>query len=503
MGHPGGGVTARRMSTRRITTLFAEVEIRLRPERRVTTVFAEVEYFPAEDHTRRLLNARFNAIRTALHADPTTNIDTLVNEYKADIQTAFGVMFEHEPGADEWGVGPRGFVALHFVRLGLEATAAAFKRWAEGEIERQELNLAVDQYALFRRITNRITFRNALQTNDNFATTGGSTITVWRRLGTSRQAIMTPNNCIHELGHFFSRAAGNNTDKLGSIETLVDPGFFPGSPAVGFNREGMGPAYLRSSDVITVGEFNTLFLEYAQPLNQGKNIVEFRRLDAVPASIPNLSQTDFLMYDILGDKYSLWISEYNIYNIFGGATRIDLFVQNYPYPDASDRVVEIAADALLNWVRNSFMESKGTEWRNFFEANSTDFGRRIGIFMRNTVIYRNGMIQHFQPVIYPASNFSSVIPGSNTRLAPIVSDWTEVSISFSQTRHYGWAENDSYSWFLIEDPNDPRNRLLWRIVDNLEHNPEDVSSGRQINDPLLLSPGREYVDGDLRVILGY
>jgi hypothetical protein len=468
----------------------------------------EVEYIPTALDRERLLNARFLDIRSLLHADVNADISDRAKLYKEEIELVFGVTFENESGADEWGVGPRGFVALHFVRLGLEATAAAFKRWAEEEIQRQELNLAVDQYALFQKVANQITFRNCAAEKDNFATAEGNVIKVWRRPGEMRQAIMTPNNCIHELGHFFSRSAGNNTAKLGSIETALDPGFFPDSPAVGFTREGMGPDYLR--DRIDPGDFDTLFLDYAEPVDRNSDgVVEFERIDDLPAEIPQLPATDFLMYDILGDSYQLWSSGYNIYKLppAGGFARIDLFVQNYPVSTDLDALnPEMAADAFLNWVRGSFFGAKGAEWQQFFDefyqVASQTVSQRMGMFLRNAVIYRNGMSGYFKPIIFEPSQPRSFIGSAFNRVAPIVNEWTNVRIEATSTVLYGWAENENETWFLIGDPTDPL-RLLWRTIDAIEYLPDDLASDRKIIAPLRLSPGRPYTDDDLRVILGY
>lgn len=88
-------------------------------------------------HQKRL-DERFTTIRTLLHDSPQANITTEAGEYKTAIQDAFNVTFYNETGAQESGEPDRGFIALHLARLGLEATANSFDRWATAEATRRQ-----------------------------------------------------------------------------------------------------------------------------------------------------------------------------------------------------------------------------------------------------------------------------------------------------------------------------------------------------------------------------
>jgi hypothetical protein len=334
---------------------------------------------------------------------------------------------------------------------------------------------------------------------------------------------MTPNNLIHEFGHYLSRAAGFEFPKLGSIETTLDP-FLAAYPlATRYDRDGLGLAFLRQQ--IIPGDFSTLYYVHAtiDPDGSNPNVAVFTPITTDPVPVE-----DYLLYDLFETNYPLWNSALNIYPPSGGkpTARVDLFVQNYPLlpgpePRAADDVgfdftrrAEITADAFLNWVRASFVDTKGQAWLNFFE----DANQRIGMFLRNAVIwnYPGGMVGFYkdQGVIpqTPIATSTSFAMNYSLRLAPQEIDATLIGSSGtlpSSVSIYRWLDaggilGDGIStyWLLIADGS---NRLLWIASAGITHDENQVKAEPPVSSQTVnhLNPSRSYdADTDLIVIIG-
>lgn len=469
----------------------------------------------AEAATEQSLNTTFTAIRSALQSNPSANISGLLEDYKASIQTAFGVTFTVSDGTSadetetpsEWNLA-----SIHFVRLGLEATAKAFERWVEAELNTQNLGIIINRYEIYRRVLGDITFENIGRLGSNVAQATSGKIQVLRRpkfipyyyckpegsnqfsysptvdtngnplplpttgcawqadkreslpqyesneygvgnmVSANRQAIMTPNNLIHELGHSFDGRAGFGTKLLGSIEFTASKAT---APSLSTNRDGMGPDYLRD-----------LSYEHAriEETPQGSGVATFEAINPPPNYSPVYNGTEpsgYLLYDIFGTNYALWNSSYNIYRVINMNTRIDAYVHN---PDSST-YTEPVADAFLNWVRlPQETTGPGLDWRNFME-------NKMGMFLRNAVIYRDmigfysvlGIISNNPIAVF---NKSSVV--TNVRLTPVndvniknliysTNNPQDVMPSFIEV--YGIIQIQGLYWLYVKDAN----RLVWTI----------------------------------------
>jgi hypothetical protein len=222
----------------------------------------------AETEQQQALDEAFDDIKNALQADPEADISSLITTYQGEIEDAFGVEFANDPTADAWSAS---VVALHFARLGLEAAATAFEQWVEAEIEAQDLCRTINRFDLFQRIMGEMTFHNRLEPQINIAFTEGPLINVYHRpipidgmkecvqlvdsteiildqideeddcptgttfsrqayerdvsnnlISSGRQAVMTPNNLIHELGHSLDNFSGFGVKLIGSILNAID-----------------------------------------------------------------------------------------------------------------------------------------------------------------------------------------------------------------------------------------------------------------------------------------
>jgi hypothetical protein len=435
--------------TRRVSSLHVEAEVLPGPHRRVSSLMVEVEYIPTAFDTGRLLNARVMDIKGTLQDNPNANIDAKALLYKRDIETVFGVKFTNDAGAVEWGIEPRGFLALHFARLGLEASAQAFENWIEKWIkdnpQSTSLIPAVDRYGLFRRVFGSLEFRNTTATKINVAQASGRTISVHIRpldrvgyvecytvndqgvetihaqiegrlnevnceegqnkrqayqrdaqnnlLPGSEQWVMTPNNLIHEIGHVFDGLAGFGEKKFGSLENAINNSIEPflggDNLHAGRSRKGMGEGrdFLRE-----------LFHEHTRIVNAGNNVVDFQSPLGPPfegdADYHDFVPERYLFHDIAESQYGIWQSVYS--PVYGDRTRIDTLVHNKNFS-----YVETAADAFLNWVRHTDALSRPT----FVNKNSSEtnaaawiafFANNGGLFLRNAVIHNIGMLPYYQ-----------------------------------------------------------------------------------------------------------
>ena|GEM_PF-1015303 len=486
------------------------------------------------DH-QTALDTTFAAVRDALQANPSANINTLVASYKDAIEDAFGVTFEGENSAPNAGVWTA--ISLHFARQGLQKTAEAFEAWVEAELDNE--CIPVDRFALFRRIMGNITFKNMAETRINFAESNQDLIKVFQRpkfieyyvytdngqkvyaptilvdstpqnppaqwnpatdkkellpqydsdvylqgnlIASGRQAVMTPNNLIHELGHTFDAFAGYGFKKIGSIENALNAAQMPTS------RDGMGPEYLQVQFYLhaTISEDSTT------------NEAIFTPIDYPTSYNP----TGYLLHDVMGDNYNTWNS--SLYtNLYGNAARIDTNVQN---PDTNTDYVETAADSFLNWVINGFEGTAGANWQAFYADN-------IGIFLRNATIYNypGGMVQFYkdQGVIpqMAIDTGTRTTTDYSVRLYPQPINATEITSTASLPSTFpifGWQEIDpplndgSVYWLLIADNN---NRLVWAAEKAIGHDPNKLNTQNKI-DPTLLNPSRAYTNLDLSIIMG-
>ena len=473
---------------------------------------------------------------------------TLLSTYQTAIQNAFGMLFTVSQDAEPWNL-----MSLHFSRQGLEATAQAFERWAApqsatyvngyaifrrvfGQIT---LNNCADTWENFacssipiiniyqrpkkifywqvpdgsngfnylpRELANgeSVSTPPPVYTADNVSLpqfpddiyTPGRDVGCgcnggYQPIGRSPavQAIMTPNNLIHELGHAFSRFAGFGTQRIGSMENAIN------NESMSLTREGMGPAHLRE-----------LFYEHAQVENT--NPVTFTVIDGT--KIPQMPDPEnYLMYDVYGDVLSNW--QRNEYTAFyGSRTRIDTYVHN-----ADETNVETAADAFLNWVRGSFQDDDdGVAWEQFFDTY-------IGVFLRNASIYNypEGSVRFYLEggLIYEPSETRPIDPTSlaRIRLAPLTVSSTDLGKAFDpnkpdedndleQTNLFGWADVEQANgatirWFAIRFR---ETRLVWIADFGIIAQATDIAAQRRISNPLYLSPGRVFEADDLSTILG-
>lgn len=473
-----------------------------------------------ETNHQNTLDTKFAAIRTALQTNPSADVSAAVGEYKTAIQNAFGVTFDKEitspPVAEDWGV-----VSLYFAHQAFQETAERFEQWVESELDNE--CIPVDRYALFRRVTNGLILKNLATEASNVALTTGNTINIYRVPGGNRQWKMTPNNLIHELGHFLSRSSGFSFSLLGSIENELAPFLADYAIDTRYDRDGMGPLFLRQQ--IDPGDFSTLFYVHAtiDPDGIDPNLAVFDPQNNDPVTPP-----DYLFYTLFGQNYNLWNSPYNIYPKSGTkpTARVDLFVQNYPLlpgaePRTSDdigfdftRRGEITADSFLNWVRESFDGTKGSAWLNFYEAEDVDNHRRIGMFLRNAVIYNysGGMVQFYKDrgVIPQLSLTIGTVDDddANVRLTPTTTDNNIVAVTanvlnLNSVPIYGWSDTNpsgsSPYWLLVEDS---VSRLVWVASNAIDYDDTKITPQNEIDDIEVLSPVRPYNDTDFSIILG-
>jgi len=178
----------------------------------------------------------------------------------------------------------------------------------------------------------------------------------------------------------------------------------------------------------------------------------------------------------------------------------------------------VAADGFLNWVRDSFGNAPGednaSQWGTFFSTN-------IGMFLRNAVIYKIGMILYYQVkglTFFPENTQQRPITINlpplqpiQIRLEPIVNDANNLGYAYTPetndvdnnlpfTQIYGWAQSDGKDWFAISDN---RERLVWVADFGIaDANLTDKSIERKILNPLYMSPQRNYEPTDLNIIIG-
>lgn len=514
------------------------------------------------DTTQTQLDTTFNAVKSALQANPSTHPQTEFDAYRDAIISAFGVTFANETGADAWGQSPRMATALHFARLGLEATADAFQRWVEGEAKRQGLCVSVDKFALFQRVMGQLTLNNSNETWENFAYTSGNTISVYKRpkkisywvfpdqngdvqyvpqvlypnddpqnqpagyvaepegpgrieshsqfsdniyyagrdlrvdnalqpvgLNPPRQAVMTPNNLIHELGHKLSRSAGFGTALLGSIEQAIDAPGYGATLHDNYSRHGMGEGltYLRGQ-----------FYEHARIEDRGTE-PPFTPIKPPYSGDPYYDEiypNGYLLHDLLGNQLSLWQS--SLYtNLYGINARLDTFGIN-----TDTTPIETVADAFLSWVRDAFGDAEGESqacgWISFFANN-------IGKFLRNAVIYNypGGMVQYYKDQgVLPSSPIAEIAKSTlslNVRQTPdiLASNILYSSLTTNLANPvliFGLINEDpgdgSPYWLLVGDSS---NRLVWVASSSVDSQTVTLDSLRDIwgefNDGLI-SPDR-------------
>jgi hypothetical protein len=427
--------------TRRVSSLHVEAEVLPGPHRRVSSLMVEVEYIPSEIQIQSELSVRYNWIRNTLQADPGADVTSLVNDYRAALEAAYGITFS---GSPDWGL-----VGIHFARLGLDAVAWAIKSWCDNEINRQHLSYGTDRFSLFRRVFPPVSLINSSEVKTNIAESSLGSITIFQRpnlisyyrvlvegievryatvdpdgnpksppagellgtidglpqyaerygegplIGSGRQGIMTPNNFIHELGHSLSRFAGFGTSGYGtnpgrgSIEYAV---YAAGSPYTNFSRAGMGELFLQEfvkaqlNEGVSVADLK-IYYEHARIINNnptaGFDTSVFNRPPTITA--PDQRDDYYLLYSLLGEShFALWNED--DYNPYGLNARIDFHVHN-----AEASALETAADFFLNWVRNKLqkLDTTDPDWSIFARAN-------IGIFLRNAVLYHHGSVDHYQ-----------------------------------------------------------------------------------------------------------
>jgi hypothetical protein len=310
-----------------------------------------------------------------------------------------------------------------------------------------------------------------------------------------RQAVMTPNNLIHELGHALDGRAGFGVKGIGSIEYEAS---VETAPVLSKTRTGMGPTYLE----------NLTFYEHDDIVETSPNVAGFQYREGVLPQV--YDENGYLMYDLFGTAFDLWNNnDYNIYRLINGVinmhARIDTFVQN-----PEDSYTETVADAFLNWVRQPGASGDGLEWFNFLEAN-------MGISLRNAVMYKHGNVQFYkdQRVIntplfssskgdartvrlYPTVNPNNVLGSSDTYLDAAIDVFGLLPVPG------GLGEGSNY-WLVVADKND---MLVWvasQVIDMTNQQlDEKLSVHGPVNSTLAdtISPDRPYMDTDLDVIIG-
>lgn len=493
---------------------------------------------------QQTLDDAFTLLRNTLQATPEADLTSQIDAYKTAIQNAFGVTFEVESGAPEnWGA-----VSLHFARQGLEATARAFENWVTAELGQQGLCKTIDRFDLFKRIMGSMILRNVPETQIHIANATGHTIRAFQRPATipdklecvkeaddqnpeqilglidetqdcetcppgtdwcrqayqrdgsgnlipnGRQGIMTPNNLIHELGHALDGFAGFGSKVIGSIQNAIDNPSMGGGASLhnDYSRKGMGEEHLQ-----------TQYYEHAKIEMDSGNTAKFTVLSIAPARIPSYPVPEqYLLFDLFDDtKYALW--QLPMYaDHYGSNTRIDTFGIN----TAIDPT-ETTADAFLSWVRTAFQpDTFGQNWQQFFSTN-------IGIFLRNAVIWQQGMIAYYQSVyLIPESptdtgskansrllrltpveplNNDNII-GSSSALLPDnveIFSWNTPSVPISDGSPY---------WLLVGDV---ENRLVWVASNGINHNVGLVTSSPQI-DASQITPNRAFSGSDINIIIG-
>ena len=174
------------------------------------------------------------------------------------------------------------------------------------------------------------------------------------------------------------------------------------------------------------------------------------------------------------------------------------------------RIVETAADAFLNWVRDSFQDDDdGAAWEQFFDTY-------IGVFLRNAVVYNNGNVDFYKAQgLIPEDPFTGNISdfGSTyrVRMLPLASPDNEFGrvqdhLPMLGVEIYGWDINESEPavqntyWVLVSTN---ENWLFWvgsRALDD-----DDAVKNLSEFDEILTSPARPYLGSgidDLAFIIG-
>jgi hypothetical protein len=371
---------------------FQAVHTRLHSGRAMGTLF---------DDYRRAIEAAY-AVTFELQA-PSDMTDLIDEEAMQLVQTSYG-----------WGLAE-----VHFMRLALDAVATAFESWVKGQLDtpegRQRPVRWLSRFRIYRNIMGRMVFKHASIVADVFARSLGHHIRIYQRPETivyyvytvatetgpktvyvvkvgdtppvgykegkgyeatltkyedgqfgvgrmvpaNRQAVLTPNNVIHELGHSLSVYGGFGYKVAGSLESALLTAAMP------WNRVGMGqPPY----------ESDQSYYQHAtvRPLKQDLAWFDVPDSEKTRPFVPS----DYLNHDLFGNIYSLWDGSYNP-SIYKTSARIDLLVHN-----RTQDSTETTADAFLNWVRGTFDQTdEGDAWRTFFATN-------IGMVLRNAAFYQ-------------------------------------------------------------------------------------------------------------------
>jgi hypothetical protein len=174
----------------------------------------------------------------------------------------------------------------------------------------------------------------------------------------------------------------------------------------------------------------------------------------------------------------------------------------------------------LNWVRETFEDTKGEAWLGFYEGDPEDEeDKHSGMFLRNAVICGIGMVEHYQEQgVIPQTPIAtgSVDLSRQLRLTPSEESGANNTINkLSDTPDtlpalieiFGWypppqpantLSDGSPRWLLIGDI---QNRLLWVASNAINVGTTDVEIYPQA-DVDVLAPERAYSDSDLQTILG-
>jgi len=499
---------------------------------------------------KETLEAKFQVIRTALQADVNADITQALSEYKSEIETLFGVSLTIDNNGFAWSLAGIHFArqgleataeaferwandyieanSLQFVvnryelyrrimgqmsfeNIGEVRTNVAISEMSTIKVYQRpkfidywvyetELGIQYTPFTKYDGTTNEEpsgytdaddddkSIESLPQyTNDQYNPLDLVNIVPSNPL---RQAFMTPNNFIHELGHSFSRYAGVGFMLMGSMEQILTDS---STPKPDLSRDGLGNP--TTTD---------LFYEHAQVKDDDSDgEAEFDPLSGTD----NYAETSYLLYDLFGKNYSLWTSNY--YPFSNTNARVDVFAHNYALnADPSIQTVETVADGFLNWIRNSFdgTTSNGSEWIQFMLEN-------VGIFIRNTVAWQVKPVVYYfvhgditaTPImsgtvkngtygvrLYPSS------PSPDTTRIGNVTERLDSNIPI-----YGWwsgATGDSASnyWLLVSDA---QLRLLWVAENGISHDETLLNANHEIQ-PNTVSPIRSLDLNDFLIITG-
>ncbi len=245
--------------------------------------------------------------------------------YKTEVESAYGVRFTSADNADAWNVD-----RVKLIQEGLEEMAMALGNWARHN------GYNWDNAEAFRRIIGEIELRHSREVSKAQAQVNARTITIFWKAGSDRNYYLLPNVLLHELGHVLNANAGLGdrndpgsinyfaeiTDSKHAFEIYARTGnlirAYPGT------REGMGaprPDLLRTDDLNTYHVYDdsmTSLTPLHVDVEMAANHALFARTGLNAMQIQYLQySTDPSINEITADSIVNWVHHQNTGGMFG------------------------------------------------------------------------------------------------------------------------------------------------------------------------------------------